>query len=171
METWDAIRARRNVREYAHTPIPAGDLDRILEAGRITPSSMNEQPWDFIVCTERDSLRGLADTWRYAGHVAGSAATIALVAPIPKDQDTRDWIFYDMGQATIQMMLAAADLGIASSHAALDDQALARKLLDIPEDRFVVGLVALGYPADRPLTPMAHPKRRAFEDVVHRERW
>jgi nitroreductase len=171
METWDAIRARRNVRKYTDQPIPPADLDRILEAGRITPSSMNEQPWDFIVCTERDTLQGLADTWKYARHVGGSAATIVLVAPIASDPDDRDWIFYDMGQVSMHMMLTAADLGIGSSHAALDDQALARKLLDFPEDRFVVGLIALGYPVDRPIAPMEHPKRRAFDDVVHRERW
>jgi nitroreductase len=94
-----------------------------------------------------------------------------LVAPIPADQDARDWIFYDMGQATMSMMLAAADLGIGSSHAALDDQALARRILGLPEDRFCVGLVAFGYPADRPLVPIVHPNRRPLDDVVHRERW
>jgi nitroreductase len=78
---------------------------------------MNEQPWDFVLCTERETLRQLAETWRYAGYVAGSAATVALVAPIPVDQDSRDWIFYDVGQATMSMMLAAADLGTGSFHA------------------------------------------------------
>jgi nitroreductase len=171
VETWDAIRARRNVRVYEDRPIPPEHLERILEAAWRTPSSMNEQPWDFVLCTSRETLKRLAETWRYAKHVAGSAATVVLVAPIPTDQDSRDWIFYDMGQATMSMMLAAVDLGIGSSHAALDDQALARQILGIPEDRFCVGLVAFGYPADRPLVPIARPRRRSFEEVVHRERW
>ena len=171
METWDAIRARRNVRVYEDRPIPPEHLERILEAAWRTPSSMNEQPWDFVLCTSRGTLKRLAETWRYAKHVAGSAATVVLVAPIPTDQDSRDWIFYDMGQATMSMMLAAVDLGIGSSHAALDDQALARQVLGIPEDRFCVGLVAFGHPADRPLAPIARPRRRSFEEVVHREQW
>ena len=171
METWDAIRARRNVRVYKEEPIPSHDLDRILEAAWRTPSSMNEQPWDFVLCTERETLQRLAETWRYARHVAGSAATVALVAPTPLDQDSRDWIFYDMGQATMSMMLAAADLGIGSSHAALEDQPLARQILGLPEDRFCVGLVAFGYPADRSLSPIVHPDRRPTSDVIHRERW
>src|SRR5438552_3460626 len=54
METWDAIRARRNVRVYTEQPIAAPDLDRILEAGRRSPSSQNSQPWDFVVVTERE---------------------------------------------------------------------------------------------------------------------
>ena len=49
METWDAIRARRNVRVYTEQPIAAPDLDRILEAGHRSPSSQNSQPWDFVV--------------------------------------------------------------------------------------------------------------------------
>ena len=171
MKTWDAIRARRNVRAYDDRPIPPEHLERILEAAWRTPSSMNEQPWDFVLCTEREALERLAETWRYAQHVAGSAATVALVAPIPTDQDARDWIFYDMGQATMSMMLAAADLGVGSGHAALDDQALARQILGIPEDRFCVGLVAFGYPADRPLAPIMRPRRRSFDEVVHRQVW
>src|SRR5215210_3789374 len=157
METWDTIRARRNVRAFADRPIPAETLDRILEAARRAPSSMNEQPWDFVLCTERETLRALAQTWRYAGHIAESAATIVLVAPVATDPDTREWIFYDMGQATMSMMLAAADRGIGSCHAAVDDQPLARRLLGLPEDRFCVGLVSLGYPADRPLAPIERP--------------
>ena len=171
LETWDAIRARRNVRKYEDRPIERDDLERILEAARRTPSSMNEQPWYFVLCTERATLQRLAETWRYAAHVAGSAATVVLVAPMPADQDARDWIFYDMGQATMSMMLAATELGIGSSHAAIDDQALARRILNLPEDRFCVGLVAFGYPVDRPLTPIARPDRRALDDLVHRERW
>lgn len=96
METWDSIRARRNVRAYQDRPIHPEDLERILEAAWRTPSSMNEQPWDFVPCTERATLQQLAETWRYAQHVAGLAATVALVAPIPADQDSRDWILYDM---------------------------------------------------------------------------
>jgi len=171
VETWDAIRARRNVRAYEDRPIPPEHLERILEAARRTPSSMNEQPWDFVVCTDRDTLGRLAETWRYAHHVVVSAATVVLVAPVASDQDTRDWIFYDMGQATMSMMLIAADLGIGSSHAALDDQALARRILSLPQDRFCVGLVAFGYPADHQLRPIAHPDRRPMGEVVHRERW
>jgi nitroreductase len=171
VQTWDAIRARRNVRTYEDRPIPLEDLDRILEAGWRSPSSMNNQPWDFVLCTERETLKRLAETWMYADHLAGSAATIVLVAPLPTDQDSRDWIFYDMGQATLNMMLAAADLGIGSSHSALEDQDLARRLLGIPEDRFCVGLIAFGYPADRPLMPIMRPSRRPFDEVIHRERW
>ena len=59
METWDAIRSRRNVRSYADEAIAPKDLDQILEAGRRTPSAGNQQAWDFVVCTDREQLAQL----------------------------------------------------------------------------------------------------------------
>jgi nitroreductase len=171
METWDALRARRNVRTYTERPIPEEELDRILEAARRSPSSMNQQAWDLVLVTDRDRLRELAEVWRYGAHIAGSAATIALVMPASEDPEDRETFLYDLGQVTMSIVLAAADLGIGSCHAAVGDQARARETLGLPEDRECAMLVALGYPARRPLTPIARPKRRAFDDVVHRERW
>src|ERR1700722_3023126 len=112
METWDAIRARRNVRQYDDRSIPAEHLDQILEAGRRAPSSRNWQPWDFVVVTDRGVLPRLAEVWVGAKHVATSAATIAVIARVPRDDFERTWLPYDLGQATILMMVAAADLGI-----------------------------------------------------------
>jgi nitroreductase len=171
VETWDALRARRNVRTYTERPIPEDQLDRILEAARLTPSSMNQQAWDFVLVTDRDRLRDLAQVWRYGAHIAGSAATIALVVPTSEDPEERETFQYDLGQVTMSIMLAAADLGIGSCHAAVGDQARARDILGLPEDRECAMLVALGYPADRRLAPMTRANRRAFDDVVHRERW
>lgn len=169
METWDAIRARRNVRAFTDQPIPAQHLDRVLEAGRRAPSSRNTQPWDFVVVTGRDHLVELASVWQGAGHVAGSAATIALVAPVTEVPPMR--VEYDLGQVTMMMLLAAADLGIGTGHTAVGDQDKARRLLGFPADRRCAYLIALGYPADRPLSPIRNPNRRPFEDVVHREHW
>jgi nitroreductase len=171
VETWDAIRSRRNVRSYSEEAIAPEDLDRILEAGRRTPSAGNQQAWDFVVCTDPEQLAQLAKVWRSGGHVARSAATVALIAPNAQDARSRDLVQYDLGQATMSIMLAAADRGIGSAHSAVSDQELARRLLGFPEDRFCAWLITLGVPADRPLIPIARPNRRPFEDVVHRGYW
>jgi nitroreductase len=171
VETWDAIRARRNVREFEDRAIPAADLDRILEAGRRAPSSRNWQPWDFVVVTARDRLRELARVWQGAGHVARSAATIALVAPEPASDRQRDHCQYDLGQATMSIMITAASLGVGSGHAAVGDQQLAQQLLGFPDGKFLAYLIALGYPAGRPLAPVQRPDRRPFDEVVHWDRW
>jgi nitroreductase len=169
--TWEAITSRRNVRKFAPAPIPDDDLDRILEAGRRAPSSRNEQRWDLVVCTDRAHLEALAQVWQGARHVAGAAAAIAIVAPRADDDATRQSIQYDLGQLTMVMMLAAAAMGIGTAHSAVMDQRLARELLGFPEDHFLAWLMSLGYPADRPLTPIVRPDRRPFDEVVHRERW
>jgi len=171
VETWDAIRARRNVRAYEPRSIERADLDRILEAGRRTPSSRNQQAWDLVVCTDRAQLQELAGVWRFAGHVADSAATIALVMPASSDPDERETFHYDLGQLTMSLMLAAADLGIGSGHASVGDQEMARRVLGLPADRECAWLIALGYPSDRPLTPIRHPDRHPFDAVVHRGTW
>jgi nitroreductase len=168
MDAWDAIRSRRDVRAFDGRPIPAADLHQILEAGRRSPSSQNWQPWDFIAVTDRQQLAELAKVWRAAGPVAQSAATIALIAPAA---DERRRAQFDLGQATMSMMLAAAGLGIGSGHSAVGDQELARRLLGFPEDKACAFLVTLGYPAGRPLAPVRRPDRRPFDEVVHWGRW
>lgn len=171
METWDTIRARRNVREYTDQPVARADLERILEAGRRAPSSLNWQPWYFVGVTNRERLRALSGVAPGAKHVASSAATIALVAATPEDDMHARWLQYDLGQTTAYMMLAAADLGIASGHAGVKDQDEARRVLGVPDEHVCPYLVALGYPAGQPLRPIEHPDRRPFDDVVHWERW
>ena len=171
METWDAITARRNVRRYTDQPIDDADLDRILEAGRRSPSASNRQKWDFVVVTDTQQLTELGTVWQGAGHVPGSAATIVLVLPEPEAERYRLIDQYDLGQATMAMMLAATDLGIGAGHSAVGDQDEARRILGLPSDRHAAYMIALGYPADHPLRPITTPDRRPFDDVVHRDRW
>jgi len=159
------------VREYADKPIAREALEQVLEAGRRAPSSNNWQPWDFVVVTGRQNLVELSKVWQGARHVAQSAATIALVVPVPEDERQRDRIQYDLGQATMIMMLAAADLGIGSGHSAVADQALAGQLLGFPADKFCAYMIAFGYPAGRPVAPIQRPDRRSFDSVVHWNSW
>jgi len=171
METWDAIRARRNVRSYAPEPVPSEQLARIVEAGWRAPSASNRQHWDFIIVTDREQLAELATVWQGAGHIAGAPAAIVLVVPEPADDRTRLIDQYDLGQATFAMMVAAADLGIGTGHSSVGDQAKARAILGVPDTHIVSFMLGVGYPADRPLRPIVRPARRPFDEVVHNGRW
>jgi len=143
METWQAMTSRRNVREFSNAEVRPGDLDRILEAGRRSPSARNWQPWDFILVTDREQLTSLAGVWKGAWHVANARAVVAVVAPMlpPSEQAT---LQFDLGQATMSMMISAADLGVGTAHASVSDQDLARRLLGFPEDRFCSNLISIG---------------------------
>lgn len=171
METWDAIRSRRNVREFTDRVIGDDDLDRILEAGRRAPSSRNWQPWDFVVVTDRDRLVELSEVWRGAWHVANAGAAVAFVLPDLDTESERATARFDVGHAVMSMMLVATDLGMGTCHASVADQDLARKILGLPEDRFCAYLISIGYPGDRPIKVIMKPTRRPFDEVVHREHW
>ena len=171
METWDAIRARRNVRTYRPDPVPAADLDRIAEAGWRAPSASNRQHWNFIIVTDRQQLEALSTVWQGAKHIAGAAAAIALVLPEPADERMKMTDRYDLGQATYAIMLAAADLGIGTGHASVGDQERAREILGVPDDHDVTYMIGVGYPADRPLKPIVKPNRLPFDEVVRHGHW
>jgi len=171
METWDAIRARRNVRTYRPDPVPAADLDRIAEAGWRAPSASNRQHWKFIIVTDREQLQALSTVWQGAKHIAGAAAAIALILPQPADERMKVTDRYDLGQATYAMMLAAADLGIGTGHSSVGDQERAREILGVPDDHYVTYLIGVGYPDDRPLKPIVKPNRLPFDEVVRHGHW
>ena len=171
METWDAIRARRNVRNYRSEQVPEDALNRIAEAGWRAPSASNRQHWDFIIVTDPAQLSELATVWRGAGHIAHAPAAIALVVPEPSDERTRVLDQYDLGQATLAMAVTAADLGIGTGHSSVGDQEKARAILAVPDGYLVSYLLGVGYPADRPLKPIAKPDRRPLHEVIHHGRW
>jgi nitroreductase len=171
MEAWDAIAARRNVREYTTEPISEADLNRIAEAGWRAPSAKNRQPWDFVIVTDKAQLQELSTVWQGARHIAGAAAAIVFVVPEPPDERRLVVDQYDVGQATMAMMIAATDLGIGTGHSSVGDQEKARAILGIPEGYVVAFMLGVGYPADRPLKPIRKPNRRPFDEVVHHGRW
>jgi len=171
METWDAIRARRNVREYTDQPITDEDLDRILEAGWRAPSASNRQRWEFVAVTDREQLEALGGVWMGARHIPGAQAAIVLLVPEPDEERFLTIDRYDLGQATYAMLLAATDLGIGSGHSSIGDQDKARAILGFPAGYIAAYIVGLGYPADRPLRPIVKPARRPFAEVVHRGTW
>ena len=96
-----------------------------------------------MLVTDRTQLRQLATVWVGAGHVAHSAATIALVVD-DSDVAARR-VQFDLGQVTMSIMIAAADLGIGSGHSGVGDQALVRQVLGLPPDKSCEFMIALGF--------------------------
>jgi len=172
MDVWNAITTQRAVRTFSPRPISDADLERILEAGRRAPSSKNDQPWEFIVVTDRERLQTLAEVGDYAGHLAGSNVAIAFVTA-DGDPSSLATDLYDVGHATQSMMLVALELGIGSVHAAVYHQELARRLLGLPDERRCDYLVSFGYPKRDGLLdrPRRNVPRRPLAEVVHRDRW
>ncbi|HEY7523391.1 MAG TPA: nitroreductase family protein [Candidatus Limnocylindrales bacterium] len=172
MEAWDAINSVRVVRQFTDQPLTDAHLDRILNAGRRTGSSKNEQRWAFVVVRDRTRLRELANVGRNAGHLAGATAAVALVTPDAQGPRNNS-VMWDLGRAAQNMVLAAWELGIGSVPATVYDHHLASRLLGLPVDRRCDFLLSFGHPADpsKLTAPNRAGGRLTLDEVVHQERW
>lgn len=173
MNTWDAIRTRRNVRRFTDRAVPDEHLDRIVAAAALAPSSMNEQRWAFIICRERDRLEELSRAGDYADHVAGAAAAIAFLTPRVADAAERESIAFDLGQAVENAMLAAWEVGIGSCHASVYDERVVRTALGYPPELSCDLIVSFGYPHDPGALapPGSRGGRKRLGDLRHDERF
>jgi nitroreductase len=173
METWDAIRTRRNVRRFDDRPIPAEDLDRIVAAAALAPSSMNEQRWSFVVCRDPARLEELARAGPYADHVAKAAAAIAFLTPRTDERSSAESVAFDLGQAVENAMLAAWELGVGSCHASVYDEPMVRGLLGYPPEMTCDLVVSFGYPVDPAALapPGSRGGRKVLHDLRHEERY
>jgi nitroreductase len=173
MDTWQAIDTTRAIRKFQDRPLEPDHLRRILDAGRRSGSSKNQQNWDFIVCTDREHLGELAAVGPFAAHLAGAAAAIALVTPNPTTHDAPYSVMWDLGRAAQNMTLAAWELGIGSAPATVYEQALARELLGYPDDHWCEFLLSFGYPEKLEALTWAKRAggRKPLDAIVHTERW
>lgn len=173
MEVEQAVKGLRAVRHFAPRPLSDADLHAILDAGRHAGSSKNLQRWQFIVVRDRDRLAELAAVGHSAGHLAGGAASIALVTPDPRGQDAPLSITFDLGRAAENMVLVAWARGVASVPATVYDQDLCRRILDYPTDQHCEYILNFGYPAESRLVErgLRVGGRLAFSEVVRWERW
>ncbi len=173
MNTWDAVRTKRAVREFTDQPIAPEDLERIVRAGTRAHSSKNQQRWAFVVVQDRANLGALSKSGPYAGHIAGAAVAIALVTPDPLGPDQPLSVVWDVGGAAAQMMLVAWELGIGSCPATVYEQALVKEQLGIPDGMWCEYILSFGYPKDpdRLTAPNRPGGRRPLDEVVFKERW
>jgi nitroreductase len=140
----EAVRTVRQVRQYESRPVPEDALNTLLEVARWTGSSRNTQPWHFIAITDKDQLRKISQLRAPIGWVADAPLAIAIVL----DGDAEVSEAYDEGRVTERILIAAHMLGLGGGVAWFgndDQQAQAKRILGIPEDRTARSVVAIGY--------------------------
>lgn len=172
MGTIEDVRAIRVVRRYRPPPLTEPEVRAIVDAGRKAGSSKNVQRWDFVTVRERETLRALAGVGRYASHLPGAGAAIALVVPRPDPEHARS-ILWDLGRAAQNIVLTAWAMGIGSCPVTVHRFEVAARILGLPADRQCEYVIALGWPedpADLSRPPQAGG-RKGFDEVVHAERW
>lgn len=171
MNVHEAVRTKRSVRQFAATPLPEDAVRAILNAGRRAQSSKNTQPWQFVAVTDKQVLAQLAKTGDFAGHLAGAALGVVLVAP--DDPERHDWLLFDLGQAASYMQLAAWELGIGSAIATIYHPDQAQAILGVPVGWRCDVALSFGYPADAGVlsAPPRPGGRKPLDEMVHHDRW
>jgi len=170
MNVSDAIRLKRAVRKFQDKPLPDEVIQAILDAGRRSQSSKNEQTWQFIAIRDRSILKALSECGTWAGHLAGAALGVAILTP---DPTAKFQIMFDAGQAAAFMQLAAWELGVGSVPASIYEHEKARGILGFPSEWHLRIALSFGYPLEEEKLSSA-PKqggRRSLEEIVHWERW
>jgi nitroreductase len=158
VDNYDFVKGLRAIRDYTREPLSNDDLGAILEAGRWTGSSKNQQSWSFIAVTDPERIQGLAAHGDFTQPIRDSAATIVLVRE-PGGND------FDIGRAAQNMMLAAKAIGVASCPITLHRERDTAAFLGVPEGATARYAVALGYPSDN-AQPRKFGGRKRAADVV-----
>ena len=170
MNVSDAIRLKRAVRKFNDTPLPDDVVHAILNAGRRSQSSKNNQAWRFIAIRDKEILKALSQCGEWAGHLAGAALAVAILTP---DPDSKFQIMFDAGQAAAFMQLAAWELGVGSVPASLYEFEKSRAILGFPAEWHLRIALSFGYAQeeDKLSTPPKKGGRMSLDEVVHWEKW
>lgn len=169
MDTFETIRTIRSVREFDLTrSVPDEIVTRILNAGRLSGSSKNTQPWEFILIRDRGTLEALSKLWEFAKHLAVAEFGIAIVMKDGK----RDG--YDEGRCAQNMMLAAWNDGVGSCIASIHLVDEAKRVLGIPDEYSLAHVISFGYPTAQVLERIKTPGkggRHTLDEILHKEHW
>jgi len=170
MNVSDAIRTKRAVRKFKEDALHDDIVKAILNAGRRSQSSKNEQGWQFIAIQDKAILKALSKCGQWAGHLAGAALGVAILTPDPLEKFQT---MFDAGQAAAFMQLAAWELGVGSVPASIYEPEKAREILAFPHEWHLRIALSFGYPLEEEKLTSAPKKggRREFDEVVHWDRW
>ena len=157
MTVLEAIRKRYSCRAYEDKPIEQDKLDSIFESARLAPSAMNTQDWRFVVVTDKEIRRQVAEQTIIAAcsnsdHVMRCGQEIGPI---------------DVAIALEHIALQATESGLATCWIGSFDTDKVRELLDIPADVAIIELMAIGYPADS----KKEPQREPIGKIVCYEKW
>lgn len=169
MDVFTAISNRRSIRKYLSKEVETYKIEKILEAGRLSPSAANRQEWKFVVVKDKAIKQQLMAAAH--GQTSVEEAPVVLVgcavdasAIMPCGQYTYT---VDLSIAFAYMILEAQELGLGTCWLGAFDENAVKKALSIPEEVRVVAMTPLGYPAE---SPYARP-RKPMKEIVSYEKY
>jgi len=169
MEALEAILTRRSIRKYTAQPVPDAVVKEILEAAMSAPSAGNQQPWQFVVIRDRQTLDAIPTIHPYSGMIREAPLAILVCGDLKLEKHSGYWQ-QDCAAATENLLLAVHAKGLAGvwlgCYPREDRVAGLRKLLGMPEHAVPMALIPIGYPNEK-----KGRENRYKEDRVHHDRW
>ena len=169
MDAYLAIASRRDERRYRPDPLPDQVVARILDAGRLSGSASNRQPWTFVIPTSRERLERIADTVFEPDNIRGAGLVVAVVVK------GKGPVRFDAGRAAQNMLLAAWNAGVSSCPNGLSDSVRLHEVLELAEDEEVAIVLSFGLPErERDIEARsaeewsARANRKPLDEVVRR---
>ncbi|HEX6818140.1 MAG TPA: nitroreductase family protein [Ktedonobacterales bacterium] len=163
MDTVKAIQTVLAVRKFKDTPLPREVVRGIVEAGRLTASSINGQPWHFVVVQDKNTLQQLGQLAKTGPYIAQAPMAIAVCMLQSR------YALSDCSRAIQDMVLAAWDMGVGSNWVGFNNLADVKPLLGIPQDVDVLAILPFGYPAEQ--IGAGIKKRKSLGEVASSERY
>lgn len=163
MDVFDAVRTVLAVRQFQEKPVPESLVRQIVEAGHVTASSRNGQPWHFIVVEDKETLRTLGSLVPTGPYIA--QAPLAIVVGM----EDSPYAVSDASRAIQSMILTAWAQGVGSNWAGFANLAQVKPVLGIPREIELLAILPFGYPVAA--VGKGQKKRKPLGEVAHRERW
>lgn len=165
------MRRVRQTRDYRPDPVPEDALRDILDVARWTGSVSNSQPWTFVLVTDANVRREMAEAAPNTPHI-GVAPMVVVLVMEPKSPETDH---FDEGRIVERIMIAAGAHGLDSgiARARGEAQQAIGRMLGVPDDRVVRTMVSIGYPTEEGAKPKSAPgeARRPLDTFIRRERF
>lgn len=167
MEFFELIQTRESIRNYTTKPVEEEKIKKILEAARLAPSAANKQPWEFLVIRSKELLENIKKTYHRDWFIK-TPCIIAVKGDKTKSwkrKDGHDSIETDLAIAMTYIILASADLGLATCWIGAFDEQELRKALNLKENEIVYAITPLGYP-DENYKPKGFKDRKELSEIV-----
>jgi nitroreductase len=170
LDVFEAVRTRRSIRKYMDKPVEKEKLLKILEAARLSPSAVNNQPWHFIAVTNEAVRMKLLSAYNREWFV--KAPVIIVECAFPSEgwsrQDGEEYWKVDAAIAMQSMVLVAHELGLGTCWVAAFKEERVKEALGIPDEARLIAMTPVGYPAEKkgPVT-----ERKPAEQIIHFDHW
>ncbi|MCK4758563.1 MAG: nitroreductase family protein [Candidatus Aminicenantes bacterium] len=187
MSLYELILSRRSARQFKPEPVSRSILEKLINAARLAPSGANLQPLEFVVVDEEEVRKRLFPCLRWAAYIVPEGnpqpghEPVAYVVVLVNLKLRKKGYERDVGAAVENMILAAWEERVGSCWIANADIEKIKDMLNVPEDYKVDSVLALGYPAEEPITEelkesvkywkdskgRLHVPKRRLDDIVH----